>query len=390
MQEATYHELARIEHATKARVYAKHGMHGKAESHKLRAAHHASFGKARSPNANTQRHAFHNIPDMQNPGWNEEEAEHEEAHSMLDLLADRAKAQRKKDEGNTKQHAFHSISDMQNPGWNEEEEEHEEAHSMLHLLADRAQADRAEAQRKKDEGAMKTLQREEAQGLLDLLADRAQVHREEDVCKHNRKKDKCRECKGPITCVWRYDADKRGVCRAAEKHEEATECDHGHCRYNSERGQCEARKFSDTARACSYLPSRNGKSRGRCRLHVNNKTIEDVEGRCYYDHTSQRCNLNVRNHPRTCTWIETGKRGKCRLTKPLEASKPADKKCYYATTTGRCNLTKDPKAPAKSDGARTINSDRRLDEIFTDPPLQASTPGRKKLRGGKKDYEDDA
>jgi hypothetical protein len=44
MQEATYHELARIEHATKARVYAKHGMHGKAASHKLRAAHHASFG----------------------------------------------------------------------------------------------------------------------------------------------------------------------------------------------------------------------------------------------------------------------------------------------------------------------------------------------------------
>jgi hypothetical protein len=44
MQEATYHELAHIEHKTKARVYAKHGMHGKAESHKLRAAHHASFG----------------------------------------------------------------------------------------------------------------------------------------------------------------------------------------------------------------------------------------------------------------------------------------------------------------------------------------------------------
>jgi hypothetical protein len=44
MQEATYHELARIEHKTKARVYAKHGMHGKAESHKLRAAHHANFG----------------------------------------------------------------------------------------------------------------------------------------------------------------------------------------------------------------------------------------------------------------------------------------------------------------------------------------------------------
>jgi hypothetical protein len=44
MQEATYHELAHIEHITKARVYAKHGMHGKAASHKLRAAHHASFG----------------------------------------------------------------------------------------------------------------------------------------------------------------------------------------------------------------------------------------------------------------------------------------------------------------------------------------------------------
>jgi hypothetical protein len=362
MQEATYHELAHIEHKTKARVYAKHGMHGKAESHKLRAAHHASFGKARSPNANTQKHAFQSIFDMQNPEWNEEEEEQEEAHSMLDLLADRAeadraKAQRKKDEGNTQQHALHNISDMQNPGWNEEAEEQEEAHSML-----------------------------------DLLADRAQVHQEEDVCKHNRKKDKCRECKGPVTCVWRYDADKRGVCRAAEKREKATECDHGHCRYNPEREQCEARKFSDTARACSYLPSRNRKSRGRCRLHVDNVTTEDVEGKCYYDHTSQRCNLNVRNHPRTCTWIETGKRGRCRLTKPMEVSKPADKKCYYATTTGRCNLTKDPKAPhvasrlrAKSDGAQAVNSDRILDEIFTDPPLQASTSGRKRLRGGKKD-----
>ena len=44
MHEATYHELARLEHATKARVYARHGMYGRAESHQLRAAYHASFG----------------------------------------------------------------------------------------------------------------------------------------------------------------------------------------------------------------------------------------------------------------------------------------------------------------------------------------------------------
>jgi hypothetical protein len=44
MQEATYHELARLEHAAKANVYARHGMYRKAESHELRAAHHSNFG----------------------------------------------------------------------------------------------------------------------------------------------------------------------------------------------------------------------------------------------------------------------------------------------------------------------------------------------------------
>ena len=44
MDEATYHELARLEHATKARVYATHGMRNKAESHAQRAKYHSSFG----------------------------------------------------------------------------------------------------------------------------------------------------------------------------------------------------------------------------------------------------------------------------------------------------------------------------------------------------------
>jgi hypothetical protein len=44
MQEATYHELAWLEHAAKANVYARHGMDRKAESHELRAAHHSDFG----------------------------------------------------------------------------------------------------------------------------------------------------------------------------------------------------------------------------------------------------------------------------------------------------------------------------------------------------------
>jgi hypothetical protein len=44
MQESTYHELARLEHAAKASVYARHGMYRKAESHELRAAHHSNFG----------------------------------------------------------------------------------------------------------------------------------------------------------------------------------------------------------------------------------------------------------------------------------------------------------------------------------------------------------
>ena len=44
MDAATYHELARLEHATKARVYARHGMRTKAESHAQRAEYHASFG----------------------------------------------------------------------------------------------------------------------------------------------------------------------------------------------------------------------------------------------------------------------------------------------------------------------------------------------------------
>ena len=55
MQEATYHELARLEHATKARVYARHGMYGKAESHGLRAAHHASFGVRTRAHAESAR-----------------------------------------------------------------------------------------------------------------------------------------------------------------------------------------------------------------------------------------------------------------------------------------------------------------------------------------------
>jgi hypothetical protein len=44
MHESTYHELARLEHAAKASVYARHGMYRKAESHELRAAHHSNFG----------------------------------------------------------------------------------------------------------------------------------------------------------------------------------------------------------------------------------------------------------------------------------------------------------------------------------------------------------
>lgn len=44
MHESTYHELARLEHAAKANVYARHGMYRKAESHELRAAHHSNFG----------------------------------------------------------------------------------------------------------------------------------------------------------------------------------------------------------------------------------------------------------------------------------------------------------------------------------------------------------
>ena len=44
MEDGTYHELARLEHDTKARVYARYGMRRKAASHASRAAYHASFG----------------------------------------------------------------------------------------------------------------------------------------------------------------------------------------------------------------------------------------------------------------------------------------------------------------------------------------------------------
>lgn len=44
MDDATYHALARHEHEVKARVYAKHGLFRRADSHLDRAAYHASFG----------------------------------------------------------------------------------------------------------------------------------------------------------------------------------------------------------------------------------------------------------------------------------------------------------------------------------------------------------
>ncbi len=44
MDAATYHALARHEHAVKARVYAKYGLFRKAASHTSRARYHASFG----------------------------------------------------------------------------------------------------------------------------------------------------------------------------------------------------------------------------------------------------------------------------------------------------------------------------------------------------------
>jgi hypothetical protein len=45
MDDATYHALARHEHEVKARVYARHGLYRRADSHLDRAAYHASFGK---------------------------------------------------------------------------------------------------------------------------------------------------------------------------------------------------------------------------------------------------------------------------------------------------------------------------------------------------------
>jgi hypothetical protein len=47
MDDATYHALARHEHEVKARVYARHGLYRRADSHLDRAAYHASFGKSK-------------------------------------------------------------------------------------------------------------------------------------------------------------------------------------------------------------------------------------------------------------------------------------------------------------------------------------------------------
>jgi hypothetical protein len=44
MDDATYHALAAHEHRVKAGVYERHGMLQKADSHRNRAAYHASFG----------------------------------------------------------------------------------------------------------------------------------------------------------------------------------------------------------------------------------------------------------------------------------------------------------------------------------------------------------
>ena len=44
MDNATYHALAAYEHRVKAGVYERHGMLQKADSHRNRAAYHASFG----------------------------------------------------------------------------------------------------------------------------------------------------------------------------------------------------------------------------------------------------------------------------------------------------------------------------------------------------------
>jgi len=49
MDDATYHALARHEHEVKARVYAKHGLFRRADSHLDRADYHASFGAKSTP-----------------------------------------------------------------------------------------------------------------------------------------------------------------------------------------------------------------------------------------------------------------------------------------------------------------------------------------------------
>lgn len=501
MQEATYHELARIEHATKARVYAKHGMHGKAESHKLRAAHHASFGMhTRSKPAPSDR----DLRALKRDQWRERNNEETRREKKTSHAA-HAGAESARGVGQTvrysKQSSHEASARSLDGAWVEEpEDKSKERGAMYHLLeayyddeggdsyvdggeelparspARIGAAHRVSAPRRRESTGEFTNENDAPGGAdagksrphsappskMSAMAVTSLLNPEGVTCAITRQKNGARKCrkrtendnepesdqclyqegkgcvlnKNKVFCV--LSEKRKNTCRRAragdiESDEDRMYCkadEQNLCQYISEESEEgiespessrsehtleEAGSYAMTSSEHHRAGSGPGQAR-RCVLKQMGPIKEGQRKRCVF---AAKGEAVLPLDELACTLSESGKRcqlreyakgGGCMLSKRGRCKKAPRNyeltdvdqseckmyggKClrtaYETQREVRRSLPVAPLALISRPVAQAVNSDRRLDEIFTDPPLQASTPGRKKLRGGKKDYEDDA
>ena len=333
----TYHELARLEHATKAGVYARHGMRRKAESHAHRAAYHAyhaSFGMILGRRSKNVAES----PETPETSESEDESEGE--------------ASRRRRSGRS---ARSEPSARSAASWKAPESVPFSAYVESPLGAT---------------GSAHRLSRYALAPLAARGADGAAGAAGADgaTCRYAKSKGKG----GKWACVLGEGA--------------ATSTDKARCAYSD--GECRL-----APRACAYVepaPNTAKRSRGRCALASGGV---EHDARCMYNQGSGRCNLAEKpkrggrartggaSEPRVaaaraCTWTAPsgatklqGRRGRCRLARNGDVVDAPPHKCYYDLTSGRCNVNRAAPRPGaervrelRGEGARGSGEEEEEDE----------------------------
>jgi hypothetical protein len=480
MQEATYHELARIEHATKARVYAKHGMHGKAASHKLRAAHHASFGtpvstkkdalpisaqgrslfrtlqgdsrllvqqrdKLRQLKEKAVSNVYENDPASLNAAWDEalpdSIIEHDDAGADSYVYNDQelparspvrigaarrvgvnrkvSSPRRRNSDGSWSQDAHHGAD----AGKSRPHSAHPSKMSAMAVTSLLNPEGVTCAITKQKNGARKCRKRTEND-----------EEPESEQCLYEEGKG-CVLNKNKVFCV--LSEKRKNTCRRAragdiESDEDRMFCkpdEQNLCQYISEESEeesesPESRRSEHTpeeagsyamisseqrragsgtgqARKCILKQKMKEGERTRCVFAAKGEAVSPAdEFACTLNESGKRCQLREYAKGGGCM---LSKRGRCKKApRNYELTDEDQRECkmyggkclrtaYETQRSVRRSLPVAPLALISRPVAQAVNSDRRLDGIFTehDPPLQPGLSPPKRMSDGGGHYEDD-